>query len=74
LDRYLQPVPVGIPGELYISGVGLSSGYINRPGLTKQHFINHPFSENPNDKLYKTGDQVRYLPDGNIEYLGRMDP
>jgi amino acid adenylation domain-containing protein len=73
LDRYLKPVPIGVTGELYISGVGLGSGYINRPELTKRHFIKNPFSENLKDRLYKTGDKVKYLPDGNIEYLGRMD-
>ncbi|MBV9385234.1 MAG: amino acid adenylation domain-containing protein, partial [Chroococcidiopsidaceae cyanobacterium CP_BM_ER_R8_30] len=73
LDRYLQPVPIGVPGELYIGGDGLARGYLNRPELTTQKFIPHPFSHEPGGRLYKTGDLVRYLPDGNIEFLGRMD-
>ncbi|MCW5313966.1 amino acid adenylation domain-containing protein [Nostoc sp. KVJ3] len=70
LDQYLQPVPVGIVGELHIGGVGLARGYLNRPELTSQKFIFHPFGDG---KLYKTGDLARYLPDGNIEFLGRID-
>ncbi|MFN6563916.1 MAG: amino acid adenylation domain-containing protein [Nostoc sp. ChiSLP01] len=70
LDQYLQPVPVGVPGELYIGGAGLARGYLNRPELTQQKFIPNPFN---NSKLYKTGDLVRYLLNGNIEYLGRID-
>ncbi|MEH2161155.1 MAG: amino acid adenylation domain-containing protein, partial [Nostoc sp.] len=70
LDQYLQPVPVGVPGELHIGGVGLARGYLNRPELTEEKFIPNPFN---NSKLYKTGDLARYLPDGNIEYLGRID-
>jgi microcystin synthetase protein McyA len=70
LDQYLQPVPIGIAGELHIGGVGLARGYLNRPELTSEKFISHPFSDG---KLYKTGDLARYLPDGNIEYLGRID-
>ncbi|GAX45461.1 amino acid adenylation [Tolypothrix sp. NIES-4075] len=84
LDEYLQPVPVGVPGELHIGGVGLARGYLNRPELTQEKFINNPFYNSKysfgeasykiqNSKLYKTGDLVRYLPDGNIEYLGRID-
>lgn len=73
LDRYLQPVPVGVLGELHIGGVGLARGYLNRPDLTNEKFIPNPFSNDPNYRLYKTGDLVRYLPDGNIEYLGRID-
>ncbi|MDZ8189313.1 MAG: amino acid adenylation domain-containing protein, partial [Nostoc sp. ChiSLP02] len=73
LDRYLQPVPVGVPGELYIGGVCLARGYLNRPELTQQRFIPHPFSADPDSRLYKTGDKARYLEDGNIEYLGRID-
>ena len=68
LDRHQQPVPIGIPGELYISGDSLARGYLNRPELTAEKFI----SINGN-RLYKTGDLVRYLPDGNIEYVGRID-
>jgi amino acid adenylation domain-containing protein len=75
LDRYLQPVPVGVPGELYIGGSGLARGYLNRPELTAEKFIPNPLTkQNPkNNRLYKTGDLVKYLPDGNIEYLGRLD-
>ncbi|MEH1814616.1 MAG: MupA/Atu3671 family FMN-dependent luciferase-like monooxygenase [Nostoc sp.] len=80
LDRYLQPVPVGIPGELYIGGAGVVRGYLHRPELTKQRFIPHPFlgrgageQEVGESRLYKTGDLARYLPDGNIEFLGRVD-
>ncbi len=93
LDAFLQPVPIGVPGELYIGGVGVARGYLNRPELTAERFIFNPFDppltpldkggdkfgENlDNDKeisskLYKTGDLARYLPDGNIEYLGRID-
>ncbi|XWK89435.1 MAG: amino acid adenylation domain-containing protein [Phormidium sp.] len=70
LDQYLQPVPIGVPGELYIGGAGLASGYLNRPELTNEKFISSPFD---NSKLYKTGDLARYLTDGNIEFLGRID-
>ena len=102
LDKYLQLVPIGIQGELYIGGAGLARGYLNRPNLTEEKFISNPFSDfrlgdcsenledceriqfsNPkskiqnskleSDRLYKTGDLVRYLPDGNIEFLGRID-
>jgi surfactin family lipopeptide synthetase A len=93
LDAFLQPVPIGVPGELYIGGVGVARGYLNRPELTAERFIPNPFDppltplkkggdksyetfkkgvEQPS-KLYKTGDLARYLPDGNIEYLGRID-
>jgi amino acid adenylation domain-containing protein/non-ribosomal peptide synthase protein (TIGR01720 family) len=74
LDRYLQPVPIGVPGELYIGGLGVARGYLNRPDLTAEKFIPNPFSCNKTqDSLYKTGDLARYLTDGNIEYLGRLD-
>ncbi|MGK7901220.1 MAG: amino acid adenylation domain-containing protein [Hormoscilla sp.] len=73
LDSHLQPVPVGVPGELHIGGTGLARGYLNRPELTAEKFISNPFSDDPNSRLYKTGDLARYLPDGNIEYLGRID-
>jgi len=73
LEQYLQPVPIGVSGELHIGGDGLARGYLNRPELTAEKFIPHPFSNKPNARLYKTGDLARYLPDGNIEYLNRID-
>ncbi|MFK8185399.1 MAG: amino acid adenylation domain-containing protein [Phormidesmis sp.] len=77
LDPYQQPVPIGVPGELYIGGAGLAQGYLNQPALTAERFIDHPFSQNlfsqNTAKLYRTGDLVRYLPDGNLEFLGRID-
>ena len=73
LDAHLQLVPIGIPGELYIGGDGLARGYLNRPELTEEKFIPHPFSSQPGSRLYRTGDLARYLPDGNIEFLGRID-
>ena len=73
LDRQLRPVPVGVVGELHIGGDGVARGYLNRPELTKEKFIANPFSADPRSRLYKTGDSARYLPDGNIEFLGRMD-
>ncbi|MBN3992584.1 MAG: AMP-binding protein [Nostoc sp. NMS2] len=88
LDGEVQPVPIGVPGELHIGGVGLARGYLNRPDLTAAKFITHPFNKlerlsyevphlgetpRPDFALYKTGDLARYLPDGNIEFLGRID-
>ena len=73
LDSYHQIVPIGVEGELYIGGDGVVRGYLHRPDLTQERFIPNPFSDDPEDKIYKTGDLVRYLPDGQIEYLGRMD-
>jgi aspartate racemase len=73
LDPHLQPVPTGIAGELHIGGDGLARGYLNRPEITSQKFIPNPFSTKPGARLYKTGDLCRYLPDGNIEFLGRFD-
>lgn len=73
LDRHLQPVPIGVPGELYIGGDGLARGYLHRPELTAERFISHPFSNQPEARLYKTGDLVRYQADGNIEFLSRLD-
>jgi amino acid adenylation domain-containing protein len=73
LDQHLQPVPIGVPGDLYVGGAGLTRGYLNRPELTAECFIPHPFSHEPGARLYKTGDVVRYRPDGNLEYMGRLD-
>ena len=73
LDRFLQPVPIGEPGELHIGGAGLARGYLNHPELTAERFIPHPFSTDPHARLYKTGDLARYLPNGSIEFLGRID-
>jgi amino acid adenylation domain-containing protein len=71
LDQHLQPVPVGVAGELYISGEGVGAGYLNQPELTAGRFIDNPFV--PNSKMYRTGDLCRYMPDGNVEFLGRID-
>jgi acyl carrier protein len=73
LDPHLNPVPIGIPGELYVGGTSVGRGYLNRPELTQAKFIPHPFSSHAGDRLYKTDDLARYLPDGNIEFLGRID-
>jgi aminoglycoside N3'-acetyltransferase/acyl carrier protein len=73
LDQHLQPVPVGIPGELHIGGDGLARGYLNRPELTAERFIPNPFNDMMGSRLYKTGDLAKYSPDGNIEVLGRLD-
>ncbi len=89
LNDYLQPVPIGVPGQLYIGGAGLAKGYLNKPELTAEKFIKNPFLEKTSPlspllskekgvredgvRLYKTGDLVRYLPEGNLEYLGRID-
>jgi amino acid adenylation domain-containing protein len=73
LDRFWRPVPLGVPGELYIGGDGLAIGYLGRPGLTSAAFIPDPFSGTPGARLYRTGDMVRYLTDGAVEFLGRID-
>ncbi|GAC1380756.1 MAG: hypothetical protein NVS4B9_34280 [Ktedonobacteraceae bacterium] len=73
LDEHLRQVPIGEPGELYISGAGVARGYLNRPELTAERFLAHPFSDEPDARLYKTGDMARYLPDGQIAFLGRTD-
>jgi amino acid adenylation domain-containing protein/thioester reductase-like protein len=73
LDRYLQPLPVGVTGEIYIGGAGLARGYLNRPDLTAENFIPNYFTQKPGEYLYKTGDLGRWLPDGNIELIGRVD-
>src|SRR6266446_5004131 len=73
LDEDLRQVPIGEPGELHIGGVGLARGYFNRPELTAEKFIPHPFSDEPSARLYKTGDLARYLPGGQIAFMGRTD-
>ena len=73
LDSELEPVPVGVPGELYIGGSGVARGYLNQPALTALKFIPDPFSRDPGARLYATGDRVRYRNDGRLEFLGRMD-
>ncbi len=73
LDEHKQLVPIGVGGEMYVGGEGVTRGYLNRPELTDERFISHPFSNNPQARLYKTGDKARYLPNGELEYLGRID-
>ncbi len=73
LDARYQPTPIGISGELYIGGVNLARDYLNRPDLTAEKFIPHPFSNKPGARLYRTGDVACYLPNGSINYLGRLD-
>ena len=73
LDSNMEPVPIGVTGEIYIGGHGLADGYLNRPELTAERFVDNPFKNGRNFKMYRTGDLGRYLPDGNIEALGRVD-
>ena len=73
LDPQMNPVPIGVPGELFVGGAGLARGYLNRPELTAERFITGPSELTGNDRLYRTGDLVKYLPNGDLEYLGRID-
>ncbi|MGZ4113193.1 MAG: non-ribosomal peptide synthetase, partial [Tumebacillaceae bacterium] len=73
LDRHMQPVPIGVTGEMFVGGAGLARGYLNRPELTAERFISHPFSDDPSARLYRTGDLARFLPDGTLQYQGRID-
>ncbi len=73
LDQHLEPVPIGVPGELYLGGPGLARGYLNQPGITASKFIPNPYGESQGERIYQTGDRARWLADGNIEFLGRND-
>jgi surfactin family lipopeptide synthetase A len=73
LDPHMNPVPVGVPGELYVGGPGVARGYLNQPAETREKFVLDIFSDRPGSCLYRTGDLVRYQPDGNLEFLGRLD-
>jgi amino acid adenylation domain-containing protein len=73
LDAELHPVPPGASGEIFVGGAGVGRGYLQRPELTKQRFVDNPFNGNPVSKLYRSGDLARWLPDGDLEYLGRID-
>ena len=73
LDRCLQPVPIGVIGELYIGGDGLARGYLDQPELSREKFISNPFIKKPGARLYKMGDLARYHADGNIQFVARID-
>src|SRR6185436_5452030 len=73
LDRWLEPAPLLVPGEIHVAGAGLARGYLGRPELTAERFVPDPFSRTPGARLYRSGDLAKYLPDGTLEYLGRID-
>lgn len=73
LDKNMNPVPAGVPGELYLGGAGVAREYLNRPLLTKERFVLNPFQKDRSERLYKTGDMARFLHDGNIDFIGRID-
>ncbi|KAF9368753.1 hypothetical protein BGX21_006364, partial [Mortierella sp. AD011] len=73
LDQYRRPVPIGCEGELYIGGAGVANGYLNQSALTAERFFSNPFTKQPDARMYKTGDLVRYLPDGNLIFVSRND-
>ena len=73
LDKHGNPLPIGVPGELYLGGPGVAQGYLNEPELTAERFVADPFAADKTQRMYRTGDIVRYLPDGNIDFIGRLD-
>ncbi len=73
VDEHMEPVPIGVPGEIYIAGAGVTKGYLKRPDLTAERFVANPFSAKWGGRMYRTGDLGRWAPDGNVEYLGRND-